>query len=115
MLILENEFRDKCPGCAVKLSEFHSNGCDVQRCGMSGLQMHTCGIFDEKPNHECVFTVWDGYWPGIKECFEYGLFAYFVPNLGFVPCKADHLDAVADLNTLVRTATWSIAKHKWEM
>jgi hypothetical protein len=43
---------------------------------------------------------WSGEWPGVAECEELGLYAYFTPGEGWVKCSKDHPQAVHDLNTL---------------
>ncbi len=105
MLTLESEYRETCPGCGTFINEYHSEFCDTARCGITGDQKFSCDTFNED-NHECENTKWSGYWPGVKECFEYGLFSYFVPNLGFVPCDPEHPNAVCDLNTLLVRYAW---------
>lgn len=110
MLTLESEYRENCPDCIAGVDEFHSENCDVARCAASGFQLISCFLHDE--DHECQPTKWSGYWPGVEECFEYGLFAWFWPNVGFIRCGPDHPEAICDLNRLIIHYRWDAKLQK---
>lgn len=112
MLTLESEYKENCPDCNAGLNEFHGENCDVARCAVSGIQLFSCCVFDTSEIHECINTTWSGYWPGIEECFEYGLFAWFCPNVGFIPCGPEHPEAICDLNRLIVRYRWDVEKQK---
>jgi len=53
-----------CHDCGAVPSEIHKQGCDVARCSICGGQLLSCGCSDGQPD------IWDGMWPGTKECYE---------------------------------------------
>ncbi len=113
MVTLKEEYSATCPGCGTGTNHYHSEFCDTARCAKTGIQLISCEFFSEyEYAHVCENTTWTGYWPGVLDCFEYGLFAYFVPNVGFIPCTSDHPDAVCDLNTLVVKYDWDVKLQK---
>lgn len=57
-----------CPECSVKPGKPHKPGCDVARCTNCGGQAITCDC----PEDVGAGDVWDGRWPGTKECYEKG-------------------------------------------
>ncbi len=92
-----------CPDCAVPPGAIHKWGCDVERCGITGMQALVCGCFsptledkewwvEEHPEedwedslkeaalsgakHEAVRTNnrWTGLWPGVADCQVLGLY-----------------------------------------
>jgi hypothetical protein len=111
-LTLKSEYREACPGCGSGLDELHSQYCDTARCAVTGNQLASCDAFNEIQTHECENTKWTGYWPGVQECFEYGLFAWFWPNVGYVPCGPDHPEAVCDLNALIMNYRWDATTQR---
>lgn len=60
----------KCPDCGVQPGEQHVMNCDVARCTICGRQALLCDC--EEP----IKDVWDGLWPGTKECYEKRLIAF---------------------------------------
>ena len=56
-----------CPDCAVKVGEFHKDGCDVARCLYTGRQRLSC------ETQSCGSDVWTGQWPGEHEAQLYGV------------------------------------------
>ena len=63
--------------------------------------------------HGCGQDVWTGRWPGQVECAEFGLWAVFVPNVGYEPVPAGTPDAVHDLNRLWRECDWDRIAGRW--
>lgn len=57
-----------CHDCGVKPGEKHLGGCDVARCLICRGQYLSCGCGDDGYG-----DVWDGMWPGTRECYEQGL------------------------------------------
>jgi hypothetical protein len=55
-----------CHDCGVKPGEKHLENCDVARCLKCGGQRLSCDC------EEGAGDVWDGLWPGTKECYEKG-------------------------------------------
>lgn len=97
---LEKEFRPACNDCGAKVGEPHAEGCDVQRCsGCKGQRLSCyCGQDGEPDCHDPNLSKWTGYWPGVVECVEQGLFSKLVPGQGWQPTTIDDPEAVADLN-----------------
>jgi hypothetical protein len=60
-----------CPDCSVKPGKPHKPGCDVARCTNCGGQAISCDC----PNDVGAGDVWNGLWPGTKECYEKGYVA----------------------------------------
>lgn len=54
----------KCHDCAASPGERHMEGCDVARCTSCGGQRLACDCEDGEPD------IWDGMWPGTRECYE---------------------------------------------
>lgn len=93
-----------CPDCGVDIGEEHVPGCDVQICGVCGCQRLMCDC--PEPSFVMVdgYLIWDGEWPGLKECREYNFWCYRNPNgPGWILCNFDHPDATEDLNSMVTT------------
>lgn len=55
---------------------------------------------------------WDGVWPGVKECREYGLWCKWT-STGWQTCTGDDPDAKEDLNELATHATWNREKKRF--
>ncbi len=53
-----------CSDCGVPAGDPHNYGCDVAQCEKTGAQRLTCGCGD------CGADVWDGVWPGTRDCYE---------------------------------------------
>lgn len=64
-----------CPDCGVKPGQAHLDGCDVARCKECGGQAISCGHTSKNVD------IWDGLWPGTKECYERRLITYSDPNV----------------------------------
>ena len=73
-----------CPDCAVKPGQSHEWGCDVARCTKCGGQRLQCDCELEKEE------VWDGMWPGSKDCYEQKL----------ICCWGETKEWTWDLNSL---------------
>jgi hypothetical protein len=96
-----------CPDCGVAPGGSHKMGCDVERCPGCGWQRIQC---DSEDHQLMPDGPWDGVWPGVEECQEYGWYVRVNPP-GVTPCfqpatveEADHQDVTEDLNTLGREA-----------
>lgn len=63
-----------CPDCGVAPGKDHNHNCDVARCGTCKMQALSCGCDDVGTD------VWDGTWPGTKECYELRLLTWSDPN-----------------------------------
>lgn len=59
-----------CPDCAVSIDEMHDDNCDVARCTLCGGQRLSCQCT------EGASDIWDGLWPGTRECYERKFIAY---------------------------------------
>lgn len=124
---------DRCPDCQVSTGVPHEDGCDVARClrfgeqrlmhEMSGGRPVVIGLGDGQfafatPGdvHDCGRDVWAGEWPGVAECWEFGWWAYFVPNgdPSWRQCGPDDPGAVPDLNRLARDARWDAPAGRWQ-
>lgn len=66
----EQRNHSSCPDCGASSGTKHTDGCDVARCTSCGGQRLFCNC----PNGES--SVWEGLWPGTKECYEAGLICY---------------------------------------
>lgn len=53
-----------CPDCGVAKGKKHSGGCDVARCLSCGGQRLSCDC--KEPGED----IWDGLWPGTRECYD---------------------------------------------
>jgi hypothetical protein len=95
---LEKEYQENCPDCGVEVGEEHLTCCDVERCSVCGGQLLSCD--EHQDTHNSAETKWDGYWPGVRECYERGWFSRMVPGKGGVPCDGEYPEATADLNRL---------------
>ena len=57
---------EPCHDCGVKPGTVHEPGCDVARCSICKGQLLSCGCEKGEPD------IWDGLWPGTKECYDKG-------------------------------------------
>jgi hypothetical protein len=55
---------------------------------------------------------WDGVWPGVRECREYGLWCKWTSS-GWLKCGPDDPDAQEDLNELIIRASWDKEKKRY--
>jgi len=92
------ELHEKCPDCGAGVGEEHSRNCDIERCSVCGIQSLMCFEHEKEheKEHDPAKVVWDGYRPGVMECYDRGWFAKFVPNMGFM--RTNNTDDPVDLN-----------------
>ena len=69
---LKNELRN-CHDCNAKPGEPHLRGCDTERCSVCGGQRLGCEGDDDCKDHDPLFAVWTGIWPGKAEAEYLGL------------------------------------------
>jgi hypothetical protein len=94
-----------CYDCGVKPGESHKESCDVERCSVCGGQRLMCDSRDQCLGHDPKKSVWDGEWPGSKECRERGFYCqdgfYSSSKWGsFCPCPQNAPGAMLDMNRL---------------
>jgi hypothetical protein len=104
---MSNNF--KCPDCGVVKGELHECGCDVERCPECGGQLLSCGHTVKDSDR----MPWTGRWPGVDECEEYGLYAYYSSDAGWVKCGKNDPGAGPDLNALPEVCSWDKNLKKW--
>lgn len=83
--------RSSAPTAGFAIGERHNDVCDLARCRHTGLPLITC----EQP-HDCGRDTWTGYWPGSRECAEYGW-----------------LHVYPDVDRLHREAFWDPDQQRW--
>lgn len=134
--------QDQCPDCGVKRGQVHQPGCDVERCPFCGGQMIVChcpyayfgfNIDTLEEKHPDIFAnglpdelmekyeehlrphlmAWDGVWPGVLECREYGFWCKWVEGKGWQKCSEDDPDASEDLNELAARSHWDKEKKRY--
>src|SRR5262245_34933706 len=88
--------KTNCPDCGVPPGTIHIGWCDMEQCANCGGQAILCCCDSEAI---AVRLPWDGEWPGIAECLEFGWYARPSPK-GWVPCSRDEPRAWPDLNRL---------------
>lgn len=99
-----------CGDCAAKPGDPHSDGCDVARCLVTGIQRLQC-----TGRHDCGSQVWSGAWPGDAECEEFDWWAeeseatkqWFRQNGWPVSDQPHH-----DLNRLHMETDWDPAARR---
>jgi hypothetical protein len=110
---------EACKDCHVEPGTAHSEGCDVARCMLTGIQriQHDCAPHcDSCSCTPCEPDIWTGEWPGVAECREFGWWCYFGPDhgeRGWVRCAADDPRARPDLNRLLFDAVWDPNIKRW--
>lgn len=74
-----------CNDCGAEPNSLHQPGCDVARCALCGGQAISCecseGDYNEETDEydhieldwETTTVPWQGYWPGIDKCVEFGV------------------------------------------
>lgn len=67
-----------CSDCGVAPGKPHVDGCDVARCLACGGQRLSCDCSGDKGGGD----IWDGMWPGTRECYELGLVCRWVDGDG---------------------------------
>jgi hypothetical protein len=78
---------------------------------LTGSQRLACETFYD---HDHGQDVWSGEWPGVAECREFGWYATFVPDMGWLRCGRDDPGAVEDLNRLhMGEARWDPGQRRW--
>lgn len=136
--------REKCHDCGVGIGQNHEPGCDTEVCPECGGQMISCNcsykyldidVATMEEEHPDIYhnglpddmaekyeqyiqphlIPWDGVWPGVKECREYGLWNKWVDEKGWVECNADDPDATEDLNKLAMLSQWNKEKKHYEV
>lgn len=88
-----------CSQCGAEPGERHREIDDFTRCRFTGIQVWMCDV----EMHECEPDIWDGEYPGTKECREYGLYTAVDSPWGFGP----------DLNTLAMRTVWDSFEEKY--
>lgn len=86
-----------CHDCGAAPGQVHIDLCDVQRCTVCQGQRMCC----ECEGHDEDAAAWTGFWPGVREAAELGLFSKFVEGEGWVSCDKDDPDASPDLNSRI--------------
>lgn len=98
----------RCPDCGSAPGEFHSPGCDVERCAYCGRQSISCDCSDEQGRGgvaEVDRLPWTGIWPGVAECEKHNIWCKMGPH-GWQPCSMDDPEARHDLNRLYTDFQW---------
>lgn len=96
-----------CPHCQAEPGERHREWDDIARCRSTGNQLIQCGGEEHEYNgrwygdHDgpCGPDIWDGEWPGTKQCRELGWFK----EMSIFHTGEKYMGA--DLNRLISSAT----------
>ena len=101
-----------CPDCKAEPGERHREWDYIARCRVTGLQLVACGptydLDDDgeeilvEADHECGPDIWDGEFPGVKRCREFGWFKDD-PEFG----------TTEDINRLI-SAWWNPETETWD-
>lgn len=105
---MSEEKKACCPDCGVSAGDEHEPGCDIERCPECGHQRLSCGCETDRPS-----LPWNGIWPGLEECAEFGWYSRWVDGNGWVPCEKDDDGAGGDLNRLTREGVWDASKGRF--
>src|SRR3974390_3399225 len=95
----------ECPECSAQPGQVHRRGCDVELCPYCGDQLVRCHCPEPYPPLDDRMA-WNGIFPGVDECEEFGWFARLVPGQGWMTCHRYDHDAEPDLYRLHEDATW---------
>lgn len=113
---MDLEVVERCPDCQVEIGQYHRYNCDVARCLYCGGQAISCICTSKQKGKD----TWKGYWPGKKECHEYGFFCYWDGEVcnryrkgTWVPCTGDHPEATEDLYRLMLDCKWDREQQKF--
>ena len=104
-----------CPDCGVPVGALHSRGCDIETCPCCGGQMISCPCAPVMRQQRQYRIPWLGEPEAVTACRQFGWYARFVPNEGWVRCEKDHPEAIADLNRLHSEARWNPEAEQWEV
>lgn len=88
-----------CSQCDAEPGERHREIDDLTRCRFTGIQVWMCAV----AMHTCEPDIWDGEYPGVKECREYNL--YTAPD--------SFWGVTEDLNTLAMITVWDSFEEKY--
>ena len=99
-----------CNHCGAEPGEVHRDWDDIARCRATGNQLIQCGgelhtykgIEYGEHEGECGPDIWDGEWPGEKDCRRYGIYTDADSFWGVGP----------DLNFLAIYGTWDPKTQK---
>ena len=92
-----------CPDCGVPPGSIHQQDCDLEQCPNCGGKVLSCRCTN---NQRAVRLPWNGDYPGVGECIEFGWFSKLVPGVGWVACDSGEAGAMEDLNRLYLEAEW---------
>lgn len=106
-----------CHHCDAEPGERHRDWDDIARCRVTGRQLISCEGGSEflfeltggvegayVHDHVCSPDIWDGEWPGVKACREFGW--YTDPDSIWGESE--------DLNRLVTHAVWNPTTEQME-
>lgn len=134
--------RENCPQCDVSIGQTHTPGCDIEICPFCGAQMlqdkcsyehfgiNVTTMAAEHPDIYCNglpddmaekyeefvgphLLKWDGVWPGVRECREYGFWSKWVDGTGWVECSENDPEAGEDLNKLAVLSHWDKEQKRY--
>jgi hypothetical protein len=74
-MVVLHEPVETCWDCGAKVGEPCLDLCDVACCLVTGRQRLSCG-----EDHDCGRYVFTGWWPGVRECREFGWYIDNVPG-----------------------------------
>lgn len=96
--------------CGAKPGQPHKFWDDVARCYWTGVQLIQCGAWNDEDSrdHDCSPSIWDGDYPGIKQCRKYGLYTEVIQLDGSYKISED-------LNLLYSRGTWNINTQQHEI
>lgn len=101
---MTEESNHDCRQCGAIPGEVHRDVDDLTRCVITGAQLYMCESFSGHVG-PCYPDVWDGEFPGTKECREYNMYT-----------PVDSIwEGVEDLNTLMAHGKWNSYTQKHEL